>query len=180
MMRTANLLPWRQRQQRRCLRFWGGMFTGSLLVALMIYATSRVSDAFVTRASALRHASDVALRQGLEQRQKQWTALQAKHQQQQRWMRDKARTEAWQPALIALSHLLPEQAWLAQLRFQQSTLSLTGYAATLPALAALEPALRQMPGFTPGAPGEMRQDAQGRWLFSWTLNRKESADADPS
>jgi len=67
-MRTANLLPWRQRQQRRCLRFWGGMFTGSLLVALMIYATSRVSDAFVTRASALRHASDVALRQGLEQR----------------------------------------------------------------------------------------------------------------
>lgn len=133
MMRTANLLPWRQRQQRRCLRFWGGMFTGSLLVALMLCATSRVSDALVTRASALRHASDVALRQGLEQRQKQWTALQAKHQQQQRWMRDKARTEAWQPALIALSHLLPEQAWLAQLRFQQSTLSLTGYAATLPA-----------------------------------------------
>ena len=69
MMRTANLLPWRQRQQRRCLRFWAGMFTGSLLVALMLCATSRVSDALVTRASVLRHASDVALRQGLEQRQ---------------------------------------------------------------------------------------------------------------
>jgi len=26
----------------------------------------------------------------------------------------------------------------------------------------------------------MRQDAQGRWQFSWTLTRKESGDADPS
>ena len=179
-MRTPNLLPWRQRQRRRCLRFWGLMFTGSLLVALMLSTASRASDPLATRASALWHASDLALRQGLEQRQKLWTALQARYQQQQRWTRHKAKTEAWEPVLIALSRLLPEQAWLAQLRFQQSTLSLTGYAATLPALAALEAALRQVPGFTPGAPGEMRQDAQGRWLFSWTLTRNESADADPS
>ncbi len=179
-MRTANLMPWRQQQRRRCLWFWGLMFTGSLLVTLTIGATSRTSASLVTRGSALRHASDLALRQGLEQRQKQWTALRARHRQQQRWALHKAKTEAWQPALIALSRHLPEQAWLAQLRFQQSTLSLTGYAATLPALGALEAALRQVPGFTPGAPGEMRQDAQGRWQFSWTLTRKESADADPS
>ncbi|WP_333853026.1 PilN domain-containing protein [Leclercia sp.] len=179
-MRAANLLPWRQRQRHRCLRFWGLMFAGSLLVTVMVCAVTRASDPLVTRASALRHASDLALRQGLEQRQKQWTALQTRHQQQQRWALHKAKTAAWQPALIALSRHLPEQAWLAQLRFQQSTLSLTGYAATLPALGAMEAALRQVPGFTPGAPGEMRQDAQGRWQFSWTLIRKESADADPS
>jgi pilus assembly protein HofN len=179
-MRTANLLPWRERQRRCCLRFWGLMFTGSLLVTLMLCAASRASDPLMARASALRHTSDLALRQGLEQRQKQWTALQARHQQQQRWARHKAKTEAWQPALIALSRLLPEQAWLAQLRFQQSTLSLTGYAATLPALGALETRLQQMPGFTPAAPGEMRQDPQGRWQFSWTLTRKEGADADAS
>jgi len=179
-MRTANLLPWRQWQRRRCLRFWGMMFTGSLLVTLMLCAASRACDPLVTRASMLRHTSDLALRQGLEQRQKQWTALQARHRQQQRWALQKAKTEAWQPALIALSRHLPEQAWLAQLRFQQSTLSLTGYAATLPALGALEAALRQVPGFIPGAPGEMRQDAQGRWQFSWTLIRKEGADVDPS
>ncbi|MDU1085597.1 MAG: pilus assembly protein HofN, partial [Leclercia adecarboxylata] len=99
-MRTANLLPWRQRQQRRCLRYWGLMFTGSLLVTLMLCAANRACDPLVTRASALRHASDLALRQGLEQRQKQWTALQARHQQQQRWALQKAKTEAWQPALI--------------------------------------------------------------------------------
>lgn len=179
-MRTINLLPWRQWQRRRCLRVWGLMFTGSLLLALMLSAASRASDPLATRASMLWHASDLALRQGLEQRQKRWTALQTRLQQQQRWALRKAKTEAWQPALIALSRLLPEQAWLAQLRFQQSTLSLTGYAATLPALAALETALRQMPGFIPGAPGEMRQDAQGRWQFNWTLIRTESADADPS
>lgn len=179
-MRTANLLPWRQRQRRRCLRFWGLMFTGSLLLTLMVCAASRASTLLATRASALRHTSDLTLRQGLAQRQKQWTALQARHQQQQRWALRKAKTEAWQPALIALSRHLPEQAWLAQLRFQQSTLSLTGYAATQHALVALETALRQVPGFIPGVPGEMRQDAQGRWQFSWTLTRKESADADPS
>lgn len=179
-MRTANLLPWRQQQRRRCLRFWGLMFTGSLLLALMLCAAIRASNPLVTRAYLLRQQSDLALRQGLEQRQKQWTALQARQQQQQRWAVHKAKTEAWQSALIALSRLLPEQAWLAQLRFQHPTLSLTGYAATQSALAALETALGQIPGFTPGAPGEMRQDAQGRWQFSWTLTRKEGGDADPS
>ena len=70
-MRTINLLPWRQRQQRRCLRFWGLMFTGPLLLALMLSAASRASDPLVSRASTLRHASVLTLRQGLEQRQKE-------------------------------------------------------------------------------------------------------------
>lgn len=93
-MRTANLLPWRQQQRRRCLRFWGLMFTGSLLLALMLCAAIRASNHLVTRAYALRQQSDLALRQGLEQRQKQWTALQARQQQQQRWAVHKAKTEA--------------------------------------------------------------------------------------
>lgn len=33
-MSAANLLPWRQQQKRHCLRFWGLLFTGSLLVTL--------------------------------------------------------------------------------------------------------------------------------------------------
>lgn len=121
----------------------------------------------------------MALRQALAQRQTQWTARIVQRQQQQRWAQKSAdggmADDPHRPG-----RALPEQAWLAQLRFQHSTLSLSGYAATLPALAALERALRQLPGFTPTAPGEMRQDAQGRWQFSWALTRKEQADADPS
>lgn len=179
-MMTANLLPWRQQQKRHCLRFWGGLFIGSLLLTLLLWTALRANSSLQTHAYAQRQASDLALRQALEQRQKQWAARVVQRQQRQRWARQKASTEAWQAELIALAHALPEQAWLAQLRFQQSTLSLHGYAATLPALAALETALRQLPGFRPGTPGEMRQDAQGRWEFSWTLTRKEQADADPS
>ena len=109
-MKTPNLLPWRQRQRHRCLRGWGLMFTGSLLVALMLCIASRASNPLATRAIALWDASDLALRQELDQRKKQWTALQARYQQQQRWTQHKAKTEAWEPALIALSRLLPEQA----------------------------------------------------------------------
>lgn len=179
-MSAANLLPWRQQQKRHCLRFWGLLFTGSLLVTLGLWTARRSDAPLQAQVFAQRQASDVALRQALAQRQKQWTARIVQRQQQQIWAQKKAQTEAWQTILIALARALPEQAWLAQLRFQHSTLSLSGYAATLPALAALETALRQLPGFTPTTPGEMRQDAQGRWQFSWALTRKEEADADPS
>lgn len=179
-MRTANLLPWRQRQKRHCLRFWGLLFIGSLLLSLILFVTSRASLPLMMRVSALWQASDLSLRQALELRHKQWTARQSMHQQQQRWMQQKAMTVAWQPALIALASAIPQQAWLAQLRFQHSTLSLSGYAATLPSLKALETALRQLPGFTLGAPGEIKRDAQGRWQFSWSLTRKENVDADRS
>ncbi|MEB6381238.1 PilN domain-containing protein [Leclercia adecarboxylata] len=178
-MRTANLLPWRQRQKSHRLRFWSVLFSGSLLLTLMLWASLRIATSLQEQIFAQRQASDLALKQALAQRQKQWTARRARDQQQQRWAQQKAKTEAWQRVLIALARTLPEQAWLAQLRFQQSTLSLSGYAATLPALAGLETALRQLPGFIPGAPGEMHQDTQGRWHFSWTLTRKEQADADP-
>ncbi len=179
-MRTANLLPWRRRQKRDCLRFWAVLFSGTLLLLLMLWSTGRASDPLLVRAATLRHASDRVLHQALEKRQKQWRAFEAQRQQQQRWAQQKAKTMAWKPVLTALAAAIPEQTWLAHLRYQQSTLSLSGYALTLPALSALEAALRQLPGFTLGAPGEMRKDAQGRWQFSWTLTRKENADADPS
>lgn len=179
-MRTANFLPWRQRQRQGCLRFWGLLFTGSLLLALMLFVSSRVISPLTLRVAGLWQASDRVLYQALEQRHKQAAALHTQRQQQQRWAQQKAVTRSWQPTLIALSGALPDQAWLATLRFQQSTLQLKGYAATLPAVEAFETALRQLPGFTLGTPGEMRQDAQGRWQFAYSLTRKELADADPS
>lgn len=179
-MRTANFLPWRQRQRQGCLRFWGLLFTGSLLQALLLFVSSRVSMPLTLQVSSLWQVSDRTLYQALEQRHRQAKVLHARRQQQQRWGQQKAATQAWEPTLIALSDAIPERAWLATLRFQQATLHLKGYAATLPAVTAFETALRQFPGFTLGAPGEMRQDAQGRWQFAYSLSRKEQADADPS
>ena len=46
---------------------------------------------------------------------------------------------------------------------------ITGDAITLPALSALRDALGQIAGFTPGTPGELRQDSRGHWLFTLHL-----------
>ena len=76
---------------------------------------------------------------------------------------------AWQPVLESLSRATPSQVWLTELRYQPPALTLSGYAITLPALSALRDALGQIAGFTPGTAGELRQDSQGRWMFTLHL-----------
>jgi pilus assembly protein HofN len=62
----------------------------------------------------------------------------------------------------------PSQVWLTELRYQPPALMLTGYAITLPALCSARCA-GQIAGFTPGTAGELRQDSQGRWMFTLHL-----------
>ena len=76
---------------------------------------------------------------------------------------------AWQPVLESLSRATPSQVWLTELRYQPPALTLSGYAITLPALSVLRDALGQIAGFTPGTAGELRQDSQGRWMFTLHL-----------
>lgn len=89
-MSAANLLPWRQQQKRHCLRFWGLLFTGSLLVTLGLWTARRADAPLQAQVFAQRQASDVALRQALAQRQTQWTARIVQRQQQQRWAQKSA------------------------------------------------------------------------------------------
>ena len=76
---------------------------------------------------------------------------------------------AWQPVLESLSRATPSQVWLTELRYQPPALTLSGYAITLSALSALRDALGQIADFTPGTTGELRQDSQGRWMFTLHL-----------
>ena len=76
---------------------------------------------------------------------------------------------AWQPVLESFAGMMPSQVWLTELRYQPPSLMLTGYAATLPALSALRDGLGKMVGFTPGPTGELQQDDQGRWMFTFHL-----------
>ncbi len=34
MIATINLLPWRQTRRRACLRFWGVLFSASLVLSI--------------------------------------------------------------------------------------------------------------------------------------------------
>lgn len=178
-MRTTNFLPWRQNRQRCCLRFWGLLFSGSLLLTLSLYLSVRSSQLTLASLSQPWRDSTQTLRQALEQRKQQWLGMQSQRQQQQRWELQKAATRDWQQVLTSLAETLPTQAWLTALRFQQSTLYLTGYTFTPGALSGLERALGAFPGFILKPAGEMRQDDQGRWLFNYILIRREVNNAEP-
>lgn len=174
MIATINLLPWRQTRRRACLRFWSFLFGASLLlssgVLLRYYSVLSVenqvelllADAEKTRAEAL-----MALKSRVQQRQQRWQQVQARNKQREQ-------TRSWQRVLQGLAELLPEQAWLTKITWQQETLELTGNTLSFAALKALEAQLRQLPLFKLGSPGETQQDAQGRWQFEYQLTRKVS------
>ena len=169
MIATINLLPWRQARRYACLRFWGILFSASLLlsigVLLRYYSALSVenraelllADAEKTRAEAL-----MALKPRMQQRQQRWQQVQARNKQREQ-------TRSWQRALQGLAELLPEQAWLTKMTWQEDTLDFA-------ALKALEAQLRQLPLFMLNSPGETQQDAQGRWQFHFRLTRSGAHD----
>lgn len=172
-MKTTNFLPWRRLRQQRCWRFWGLLFVGALLISFTIAAHQRANYAANVRVLQMHLTGDTLIQHELEMRHAQWRELNEKFQQRQQTLVLQAKTQAWQPALMALASVMPEKAWLTQLRYQQSSLSLTGYTATLSALTKLAESLKHLPGFTPGKAGELQQDAQGQWMFSFKLQNQE-------
>ena len=176
MIATINLLPWRQARRYACLRFWGILFSASLLLIIVLWlryysvlsvetrAELLLADAEKTRAEAL-----MALKPRVQQRQQRWQQVQARNKQREQ-------TQSWQRALQGLAELLPEQAWLTKITWQQDTLELTGNTLNFAALKALEAQLRQLPLFMLSSPGETRQDAQRRWQFHFRLTRSGAHD----
>lgn len=172
-MKTTNFLPWRQWRQQRCWRFWTLLFAGSLLLSLAAMTSLRSRFAIRSHALEVYLASDRAIQHTLEAHRSRWRA---QHEQQQLTQQAAillSKTQAWQPTLVSLALALPEQAWLTQMSFQQSSLILKGYATTLLSLQKLTDSLKHFAGFTLGPAGELQQDNQGRWMYSFTLQRQE-------
>lgn len=160
-MSLMNFLPWRQQQRARCLRFWGAMCVGTVLLMFAVIFCLRINPVMRLHALQTELTGMQTVQHALASRQK--LASQAQKPAQTRQQR------AWQPVLESLSRATPSQVWLTELRYQPPALMLTGYAITLPALSALRDALGQIAGFTPGTAGELRQDSQGRWMFTLHL-----------
>ena len=160
-MSLMNFLPWRQQRRARCLRFWGAMCVGTVLLMFAVIFCLRINPVMRLQALQTELTGMQTVQHALASRQK--LASQAQKPAQTRQQR------AWQPVLESLSRATPSQVWLTELRYQPPALMLTGYAITLPALSALRDALGQIAGFTPGTAGELRQDSQGRWMFTLHL-----------
>lgn len=164
-MRIMNFLPWRQQRRARCLRFWGALWVGTVLLTLAAIFGLRMH--YLVRLQALQ--ADLTAAQSVQHAllSRQQLAAPAPMPAQARYQR------AWQPVLASLSAAMPSQVWLTELRYQPPALILTGYAITLPALTALRDALGQIAGFTLGTAGELRQDGQERWMFTLHLKSEE-------
>lgn len=160
-MSLMNFLPWRQQRRARCLRFWGAMCVGTVLLMFAVIFCLRINPVMRQHALQTELTGMQTVQHALASRQK--LASQAQKPAQTRQQR------AWQPVLESLSRATPSQVWLTELRYQPPALMLSGYAITLPALSALRDALGQIAGFTPGTAGELRQDSQGRWMFTLHL-----------
>ncbi|MDW3571704.1 PilN domain-containing protein [Enterobacter asburiae] len=160
-MSLMNFLPWRQQRRARCLRFWGAMCVGTVLLMFAIIFCLRINPVMRLHALQTELTGMQTVQHALASRQK--LASQAQKPAQTRQQR------AWQPVLESLSRATPSQVWLTELRYQPPALMLSGYAITLPALSALRDALGQIAGFTPGTAGELQQDSQGRWMFTLHL-----------
>lgn len=169
MAQAVNFLPWRARQQRRCLRVWIIIFSVTLLLIVLLAAMLRMHLLQENQRLRQVQQAGVTLQAGLAQRQAHLLAQQAERQaRQQRDQRLQA-TREWQQTLTRLADMLPEQAWLSELHFQQGTLSLAGYAVSFMALGQLEKALNAIPGLRMDKPGAASRDAQGRWQFNYAL-----------
>ena len=160
-MSLMNFLPWRQQWRARCLRFWGAMCVGTVLLMFAIIFCLRINPVMRLHALQTELTGTQTVQHALASRQKLASQAQKPAQTLQQ--------RAWQPVLESLSRATPSQVWLTELRYQPPALMLSGYAITLPALSALREALGQIAGFTPGTAGELRQDSQGRWMFTLHL-----------
>ncbi len=169
MAQAVNFLPWRARQQRRCLRIWITLFSASLLLIVLLATVLRMYALQENQRLTWVQQAGVTLQAGLAQRQTRLLAQQAERQaRQQRHQRLQA-TREWQRTLTRLADALPAQAWLSELRFQQGTLSLAGYAVSFAALGELETVLNAFPGLRMSKPGAASRDTQGRWQFNYAL-----------
>lgn len=160
-MNMANFLPWRQQRRVRCIRFWGALLMASLVVTTAAGLGMRANYQLTWRAHQSELAGINAVQQVLKTRQRSPAPAATSVAE--------PRQVAWQPALESLSAVMPAQAWLSALRYQPPVLTVSGYASALPALTAMTDALKQVAGFRFGSAGELQQDSQGRWVFTFQL-----------
>ncbi|EAM9236667.1 pilus assembly protein PilN [Salmonella enterica] len=171
MAHSVNLLPWRRQHYVARLRLWCVIWGASLLLIASFATIARSVFLQEVRINELLLAAEngrttalAANMPRLQQRQRQQQAR-LQHQAQREL------TQGWQSILTDLANLLPDQAWLTSLNYQQETLELEGLARTFGDLLTLETSLRHYANFPLNRTGATRQNAQGRWQFQYQLTR---------
>lgn len=166
-MSIMNFLPWRQQRRSRCLRFWGAMCVGTVLLLFVTIFCLRINHLVKLRALQ----TDLTGMQAVQHALVAWQRLTAQAQMPVQTLQQRA----WQPVLESLSRAVPAQVWLTELRYQPPALMLSGYAITLPALSALRDALGLIADFTPGRRVSFGRTARGDGCSPFILKARGNA-----
>ncbi|MGK4628309.1 PilN domain-containing protein, partial [Raoultella ornithinolytica] len=105
-----NFLPWRQQRRARCLRFWGAMGVGTVLLMFVIMSGLRMNP--LMRLYALQ--TDLTGMQTVQHALHSWQKLASQAQMPAQTLQRRA----WQPVQGSLSRAMPAQVWLTELRYQ--------------------------------------------------------------
>lgn len=172
----VNLLPWRQIQRLKALRFWGVMFAALPLLSLVLLLRGHAARVQGQALAEIYSLADAARLQAFAGRERLLRESLEQQESQQLRLQQRVWTGCWQAGLTALAQALPEDAWLTALRWQGSTLELHGLTARVVTLSALEDALKALPGYRTITAGPVRRDTEGRWAFNYRL---EEAPREP-
>ncbi|QCZ30717.1 DNA utilization protein HofN [Escherichia fergusonii] len=169
----VNFLPWRQTRRKATLRLWSMMFGGALVLISGVTLSRDAIGNIETRAEGVLLLAEQQLASALQASKPRLLQRQQMHQQAKRRQQELAATGNWQPALYALAEQLPEKAWFTKMAWQKDRLMLSGLAANIASLTALEQMLRSNASFLLIHTGATQQDAKGRWQFEYQLQRRD-------
>ncbi|SUG52928.1 PilN family protein [Salmonella enterica subsp. arizonae] len=171
MAHSVNLLPWRRQHYVARLRLWCVIWGASLL---LIASFATIARSVFCRRGGLTNCCwrrKTGARRRLRQICCGYSSVSGSNRRDYNIRRSGELTQGWQSILTDLANLLPDQAWLTSLNYQQETLELEGLARTFGDLLTLETSLRHYANFPLNRTGATRQDAQGRWQFQYQLTR---------
>ena len=100
-MSLMNFLPWRQQRRARCLRFWGAMCVGTVLLMFAVIFCLRINPLMRLHALQTELTGMQTVQHALASRQTLASQAQKPAQTRQR--------RAWQPVLESLSRATPSQ-----------------------------------------------------------------------
>jgi pilus assembly protein HofN len=173
-MAVVNFLPWRENQRRQCLRLWGVLFGGSVLVTMLLWLALGVEQRTLLAVTRVHKASQSHLTKALTQREAALRLGLKKQEAQQHLQWRREQTRAWQQRFSAIAERCPQAVWLTGIDWQKGRLVLDGFSLSFPAMVSLTSGLRDIPGLSAATMGKTHRD-NSRWQFRLHMEGRDES-----
>ena len=168
MSGVINLLPWRQQQRLRRLRFWSLLAASCLLALLLTELARAVSLSGQAAQQRLYEVSLADLRGALQHKQQTLLELERQQQAEQQLKARRQRVKAWESRFIQLAAGLPASVWLNALSLTGDKVNVLGNAAAAEDIYLAGRHFQTLAGVATVQMGEVSQE-DGRIGFAMSM-----------